>query len=630
MCGIAGIVYKKNNFNKEHIKVLTDTIAHRGPDAEGFYFHNNLALGHRRLSILDLSPLANQPMSYNGKNGQYVIVYNGEIYNYLELKNTLIQNGYTFKTNTDTEVILAAYDFWGKDCLNHFNGMWAFVIYDINKNYLFASRDRFGVKPFYFIDNSEVFAFASEIKALIKLPFYHKDINEDILFDYLLLGFEEQDKSIFKGINELFPSHNLIFNMSDYSISFDRYYQLYYNNRYEKFNKQKLDEFAQQTKQLIYNAVKLRLRSDVPVGSCLSGGMDSSAIVCIINNLTKNEIIPQIGFKQKVFTATYPKHSIDESKYAEIVVKNTNTQWFKTYPTGESLLADLQDLVYYQDVPFGSTSIYSQYKVMELVKQNNVKVLLDGQGGDELFSGYVKYYPVFFKEIFYHLDFKTLLSEFRSLHNSPINATFLLSNFFEIFFKDLIPSKLAPHVYFFSKSKSKYFRKDFLKQHKDRLAYHIEKFPNSLNENLYQFMTGRNLAPLLRYEDRNSMRFSIESRTPFADDLELIEYVFKIPSAYKIHKGWSKFIFREAMKNVVPTEIIYRTSKIGFATPEKEWLIEKKDLFVDLLKKNKPILEKYFDLQNVLADFENNSIFNIKFLPWKIINFVLWSKIFFS
>lgn len=629
MCGIAGIVYKNSKTKREDIKILTQALAHRGPDGEGFYFGNNFALGHRRLAILDISEAGHQPMQYEGKNGEYVIVFNGEIYNYLELKNTLKNEGYIFSTYTDTEVLIASYDRWGIDCLEKFNGMWAFVIYDKKKNILFGSRDRFGVKPFYYFDNNNIFMFASEIKALMKLPYLKFSINENILFDYLLIGLEEQDASIFKNIYELAPSHAFVFDLENFSVKFWKYYNLKYENVYEEFNEKKANNYSQELKEYIYNAVKLRLRSDVPIGSCLSGGLDSSSIVCLISEISKKDVMPQLGFKQNVFTAAYLDKDVDESKYAEIVVEKSGAQWHLTYPTEDGLIEDLNDIIYYQEIPFGSTSIYAQYKVMQLAKEKGIKVLLDGQGGDELFTGYYSYYPVFFKEILYNVDIKRLLKEWSNLENSPITKRYLLSELMKHLLVDrLIPDAFLSTLYYKTQNRAKYFNRDFINKFKDRLRFYIQKLPKRLNEQLYLYITGKNLKALLRYEDRNSMRFSIEARTPFADDIQLIEYVFNIPSSYKIYNGWSKYLLRESMKGILPEEIRLRKDKVGFATPEKKWLWKNKDLFLKILIDNKKLLADYINLNLVIEDFNNGKIFKEKFLIWRIINFTIWYNIF--
>ena len=383
---------------------MTNALRHRGPDDEGYLAINtrakeayhltgsdskvnyprieefnkevDLFLGHRRLSIIDPSPRGHQPMSNKGET--VWIIHNGEIYNYVELREELKHSGYNFHTNTDTEVILAAYEEWGEDCLSKLNGMWAFIIYDKRKNFLFGSRDRTGVKPLYYYLDSNFFAFASEIKSLIKMPYVKTSVNSNAVFDYFAFNWQENEQEgFFKNIIELSQSHGFYYNLSTKTLKKWKYYNLKYSEDWEDFNEKKFNEFTEEIDKLIFNAIALRLRSDVPVGSCLSGGIDSSTIVCIVNKILEKENLTQIGEKQKVFTACYDDaKEIDESRWARIVAERTKTSWHQTFPDPSGFIEDLEDLVYTQDIPFGSTSIYAQYRVMKLAKETNVKVSL--------------------------------------------------------------------------------------------------------------------------------------------------------------------------------------------------------------------------------------------------------------
>lgn len=627
MCGIAGIVYRDKNPTYEEIKLITDSIAHRGPDGEGFYFGDNFALGHRRLAIIDLSEAGKQPMEYKGRYGEYIITYNGEIYNYIELREELKRDGYHFNTHTDTEVILAAYDKWGFDCLEKFDGMWAFVVYDKKKNILFGSRDRFGVKPFYYFYNNYKFVFASEIKALIKLNDIKESIrvNQEEIFRYLVLGIENlEEEGFYKDILELFPSYAFLLNLKNFEFKRWQYYILSYNPDTGKFNNKELENYKKNVKKLIFCAVDKRLRSDVLVGSCLSGGLDSSTIVCVINELLKSKNIGSVGDIQKVFTASYEDKVVDESNWAKIVVDHTKAEWFRTFPKEEELLKDLDDLIYTQEIPFGSTSIYAQYRVMKLAKENGVKVLLDGQGGDELFTGYHGYYQTFYLELLKNFRVLDLLKEIKNLNNSPINVRYLISSLLKMFTAKTLPRDLVMLIYSIFLNRFKYINREFFNENRFIIEQTIEKLPNSLNQHLYQFITGKNLKTLLKYEDRNSMRFSIESRTPFADDRDLIEYMFKIPSVYKIHNGWSKYILRESMQGILPEQIRLRKDKIGFATPEKKWINSNKDLFISIIKENRHLLDDFLNVELVLQDFKNGSVFKEGFFIWRVINLLLW------
>ncbi|MEN3014801.1 MAG: asparagine synthase (glutamine-hydrolyzing) [bacterium] len=624
MCGIAGIAYRKNLSDKE-IGVITNSIAHRGPDDEGFFCSSNLFLGHKRLSIIDLSSAGKQPMVYQTQKGKYTIVFNGEIYNYIEIRNQLLGEGYVFNSNTDTEVILASYDKWGIECLSKFNGMWAFVIYDHQKHKIWGSRDRFGVKPLYYFVNDHLFAFASEIKAIIKLFCYQKDINTKAIFDYLLFGYEEiEEEGFWKNIKELLPGFCFELDLNNFNLKVWRYFQLNFIQETGVFRKDKLIEYTQHLRQLVFEAIKLRLRSDVPIGSCLSGGIDSSTIVCVISDILKDEDIPQIGSIQKTFTACYTDKLIDESRFAKIVVDFTGAQWFTVYPTSKELLEDIEDLVYYQEIPFGSTSVYAQYRVMKLAKQNSVKVMLDGQGGDEIFTGYASYLPVFYRELLYSWKFFSLVLELVSIGNLKKILNYSFSTFLQVLI-DVYPNLFYSLIRF--KRRVKYINRDFYAKNLDRIKLYTDYISSNLNKQLF-YMTFVSLKKLLRYEDRNSMRFGIEARTPFADDINLINFVFQIPSIYKIHNGYSKYLLRQSMRGLVPKQIIERKDKVGFATPEKSWLLEHKQFFIDLIKQNLNFLNQFLEVKEVIHDYESGKIFSEASFIWRVINLALWAKVF--
>jgi asparagine synthase (glutamine-hydrolysing) len=630
---------------------MSDAISHRGPDGEGFLAINthlgqifelagpktpvvlpplagfgsnaDVYLAHRRLSIIDLSAAGHQPMPNKQKN--VWIMFNGEIYNYKSLKNELRE--YEFKSNTDTEVLLYAYEKWGMDCLKRFNGMWAFVIYDARKNILFGARDRFGVKPLYFTSNSRFFAFNSEIKGLLAKHDVSRQINMDASSAYLRLGKDSfGGGTFFSEVSELEPAHYFIYDLEKKAITIKRYYDLAYCDQWETFSEEKAVEYIEETKERVLHAVDLRLNADVTVGSCLSGGIDSSAIVCSINRLLKDQSYNSIGPKQGVVTACYENSPIDESKWAHIVADSVSADWHRVFPKGEDLLADLDDLIYSQDVPFGSTSIYAQYRVMKAARDAGITVMLDGQGGDEIFTGYTPYYYTYYSEAKSNQDFNLLKEEQQYIKNTSLGNIDIKREMYKkelkAFIKKCLPGAaqnvLRKLLY---RHEPKYYVSFTGKAYKQYAHF-------TLNQMLYTLMSFTSLPTLLKYEDRNSMRFSIESRTPFADDIDLIEYIFSIPGAYKIHHGWSKYLLRRSMSEFVPEQIINRTDKIGFATPEYEWLGTIKPhifddinpdinsiLNIQLMKKN---WDKIFIKQNKLG------ITNI----WRYINFILWFKLY--
>jgi asparagine synthase (glutamine-hydrolysing) len=656
MCGIAGIISFKRYVDASEIKLMADALRHRGPDDEGYFAINfkenkgyplvgdeskwegahlnsfnkeaNMFFAHRRLSIIDLSPAGHQPMATD--DGKIWIVYNGEIYNYIELREELRSSGYRFKTNTDTEVVLASYERWGKECIHRFNGMWAFVIYDQRNNIVFGSRDRFGVKPLYYFFDGIHFAFASEVKALLKFSQIKKRVNPVAVFDYLALGREDrQEETFFKSVFELSPAHSFELNLKTSDLNKWKYYALNSNGAWEGFEERKLKDHVNNIRELTVKAVKLRLRSDVPVGSCLSGGIDSSSIVCVISGLLKKEDIPHISKRQSTFTASYNNEILDESRWAQIVVNATGASWHRTYPNAQQLIADLEDLVYAQDMPFGSTSVYAQFRVMKLVQETGVKVLLDGQGGDELFAGYFPFYGTFFAETLRNLDIARLVAESKGLKNSPTTAKSLAVSLLKLYARRVFPDRMNSFLFGAVSKKVKYISRDFWKKYSGGFGT-ANEMAVSLNHDLCKHMGSHFLKPLLRFEDRNSMRFSIEARTPFADDIDLIDYTFRVPSVYKIHDGWSKYLLREAMKDFLPAQIKNRRDKIGGATPENHWLIEVKERLRPYLSQG---LGEFVDIKKAIEGLDGLSMERSQYALsytdiWRVVNLGVWMKVF--
>lgn len=610
MCGINGIYLFSGAVDPKWTKKMTEILGYRGPDDEGYLFANtetgafeqrsgndtvpelksslphvedpsssyNLAFGHRRLSIIDLSYLGHQPMPFD--YGKYWIVYNGEIFNYIELRDELKRDGFHFETKSDTEVILASYLKWGFDSVKHFNGDWAFCIYDKTQNLLFASRDRFGVRFFYYFWDGETFAFASEIKALLSLPWIDKNLNPRQVYEFLIFGLmDHTDKTLYEKINQLKPGHNLVLSLDKKELKIFNYYNLSFNPDLGKYDEKRALALAEDVKDLLYDSVKIRLRSDVPVGSCLSGGLDSSTIVMMVNKMIKEQGVSNIniGERQKTFTASYVNDPVDESIYAKEVIERTGVDGQFTFPDGMKLWDELDSLLYHQDEPFGSTTIYAQWNVMRLAS-NHVKVVLDGQGGDELLGGYLGYPPFAISQGNYRLFWHRL----KLYGRSAWTDLYLALGF-----------RLAP-----TRLKDKYFylaRKRFFKSLKlvfpqfyeqmsamKEIVYDVIR-PN-LNLRLWQDLTKYSIPQLLHYEDRNGMAFSLESRVPYLD-YRLVDYVMSIPAIYKIYNGWSKYIFRIAVKDILPEMIQWRKDKLGFTTPEKKWLSKDENPFKSFIDK---------------------------------------------
>jgi asparagine synthase (glutamine-hydrolysing) len=598
MCGISGIINQNNqvvSFDK--IKKINDLIAHRGPDDEGFFLENNIAFGHRRLAILDLSLDGHQPMHYRDK---YVIVFNGEIYNYLEIRGELLECGYVFKSTTDTEVILASYDKWGEDCVNHFNGMWAFALYDKRKKIIFCSRDRFGVKPFYYTQKDHLFVFGSEIKQL--LVFYtDKYVNKTIMMDYLVIGHENHtQETFFENIYQLLPSHNLIYNLFEHKCSINRYYKI---NRYANdFNEiETIDLY----RKYLFDSVKLRLRSDVTVGSCLSGGLDSSAISAIASNINKK----MTNNKFVVIHAKSIEKKNDESSYAKKVADFCNLDLHVVTPITEDFVKLIDEVIYTQEEPFGGPSVFMQYFVMEKAKELGCTVMLDGQGGDETLLGYERYYPAFLMAIDF---FSKIKYYFYAVNNSKITLSQLFK--YLIYFTNVNNTrikKLLTKSYYLKRKYLEMINSDILKINSKN---YFDVFLLQCNE-----IYSTQMPHLLRYEDRNSMRHSIETRLPFID-YRLLENALNMNNLYKMKGGWTKYILRKAINDILPDDVIWRKNKFGFEAPVKTWL--------DNVKNE---LQKTIEYSNILSEIKNRSI-EVDQLDnrqkWRLFNIARWEKIY--
>ncbi len=559
MCGIAGIISRNPNYiSTERLKQMTDAIAHRGPDGEGFWINtsNNVGFGHRRLAILDLSEAGKQPMHYLNR---YSITYNGELYNYVELKAELQLKGYTFHTQTDTEVLLAAYDCWKEQCLQQFDGMFAFAIWDEQEQTLFTARDRFGEKPFYYFFDGEQFLFASEMKALwaAGVP---KTTNQTMLLNYIGLGWVKNpvdlSQTFYEHISCLPQAHSLTLNLQNGHNEIVQYWDLDKETQSTQTEAAAVEQFQH----LLNTSVKRRLRSDVEVGTSLSGGLDSSSIAAIIDQLqTKN---PQL----QTFTASFPGFEKDETAYAKEVAAHLQLQQHLVTPTAETLLSDLENLIHHQEEPFQSASIYAQYKVYQLAKQNGVKVILDGQGADETLAGYHKYIHWFLQEKVKGGRFKT---EAEAFARNNISIDWSWKNKLAARFPEIAAVQLESKANAALKN-NPFINPAFLKAHHNKKTI-FKPVVHKLNDLLYYNTMQFGLEELLRYADRNSMAHGVEVRLPFLSH-ELVQFIFSLPSQFKINNGFTKYILRESIKPYLPSSIVYRTDKIGYEPPQQQWM----------------------------------------------------------
>ena len=554
MCGIAGIIQLNDDSScLSRIGAITARAAHRGPDGQGIAVFGKVALGHRRLAIIDLTEQGAQPMS--DKNRMCHLTYNGEIYNYIEIREQLTRHGFSFQSSSDTEVLLKAYLHWGEDCVNRLNGMWSFAVLDLNQNTLFCSRDRFGEKPFYYYNSADAFYFASEIRQLLP-ELEHIKANRGLLERFLFgMSGEDVSETFFTDIQKLPSGHNLKIDLTTNQIQIIPYYHLEKNKvSVPPLFSEQLEAFGD----LFSDSVRLRLRSDVSTGACLSGGLDSSSVV----SLAAAQLSRASGKPLKAITAVSTDKSRDESEFARMVSEANRLDLHLVKPKYDQFRLRIGEIVRAQEEPFGTASIVMQFEVMRAAAENNIKVLLDGQGADELLLGYDRYFSPYLKHILRTSGAKALWQQFSQIcrNNSFIS-----------------PITLAKYYFYFN---SRYLRQLRLKNKysfmrlTDAVSDQIEIYAqnSSTIQDLQKCeLTKTNLPALLRFEDKNAMWHSIETRLPYLDH-RLVEFCVNLPLDSKINDGWTKYILRQSMQHRVPDDVIWRKNKLGFEAPQNEWV----------------------------------------------------------
>ncbi|NOS84493.1 MAG: asparagine synthase (glutamine-hydrolyzing) [Ignavibacteria bacterium] len=643
MCGINGII-TEDSVLKRNIIRANNLIRHRGPDDEGYIFidthsgnyrqfsgsdssraikekyplisfknerSKEAVLAHRRLSIIDLSENGHCPMS--DPDGNIWLTYNGEIYNYIELREELRSAGYRFRTNSDSEVIINSYLHWGTECLNRFNGMWAFAIWDNVKKILFIARDRFGVKPLYYTDSGNYFAFSSEMKPLASYSELNISINRKKIPFFLLYGNRlNNEETYLEGIRSLPGSHYLIHENGNTKIT--RYYDI------EKKEQSSLNEseLISSIVILLEDSVSLRYRSDVPVGTCLSGGFDSSSIVSLASGAGKKNI--------ETFSAVWNEKECDETYYIDIVNKRFNCSPNKVVPQESEFPEVFKELCYYQEIPTEGPGLYPQWYVMKKAKEK-VKVLLDGQGGDEVFGGYYQM-GAYLRGVLRDRNLFRIASE--------------SGNFMKFFNKNGIHSFISwlfPRQYGYmtrSKLSARYdiIKPDLLNEiDRDSLYFDVEpsrKFGNYLSSLSYHFIRNMTIPTLLHYEDRSSMAHSIESRVPFLD-YRLVELGVNLSSKYLSYNGESRPLYRKAMKDHLPPEVVNRKDKLGFPVPFAKWTYGslKEQINDELLNGNSTIFEyinKSALERNLKGHFEKKKEYSWEI--WRMLSLNNFLKLF--
>jgi asparagine synthase (glutamine-hydrolysing) len=578
MCGIAGIIQSSPVFQPEQVRKMIATLAHRSPNGQNCWSNTDgcALLGHGRLSIIDLSPAAAQPMHYLDR---YSIIHNGEIYNYIELRKELEKEGYSFSSQSDTEVIIAAYDHWEDECVEQFDGMFAFAIWDEKEKEFFAARDRFGEKPFYYIYDAgnKTFLFASEIKAFWSIGL-GKGFNKKMLFNFLTIGYTDNptqpDETFYEDVKKLPAAGFLKISIqSDILIEMEKYWDIDIEEQGDNISD---DDAIAKFNELFKTSIKRRLRSDVPLGTSLSGGLDSSSIAAMITEYqtsSKESVRTNIrpawpADRLQTFSAIFPGFEKNEEKYIDEVANHFSLRSFKTVVSDKEIPDLFETIVQQQDEPFGSAGTLPQYKVFELAKQNNVKVLLDGQGADEILAGYHKYYQWYWQELFRQ---RKLISsgELEKAKEIGINEKFGFRNIIASLLPDFA-SVFLERQYLLHALKQEDLSKDFVHL-QSKEAYYTTPAIFTLNGVLYFNTCMHGLEELLRYADRNSMAHGREVRLPFLSH-ELVEFLFSLPSHFKIRNGWTKWTLRKAMEKTLPSAITWRPNKIGLEPPQRSWM----------------------------------------------------------
>ncbi len=609
MCGIAGFIdyHIGPDAKKDLTHKMLRKIQHRGPEASNTYIEGPVALGHNRLKIIDLSEEANQPFTYD----DVVMIYNGEVYNYIEVRDELLKQGYRFRTSSDTEVICAAYKHWGDDCMSHFMGMWALAIWDKTRRRLFCSRDRFGIKPFYYFRIGEHLYFASEYKAIKELPMFRNELNiEQVNRGMQMVWTVYHEQTFYRHLKTIRPGHNLVWEGG--KITIKRYWDIEFSRPQSELSwEEKKEKFYA----LFKESVKMHARSDVKNGTLLSGGLDSSAISSMYSTLMPDSEL-------KSFSIYYEGDGdVDERKYVrEVVNKYPNIKPFYFSPSDQEITDNFHKVAYHADVPLLTSSYISQFFLMQLAKSEGVTVVVDGQGSDEYLGGYL------------HSVYRLLASDFLSLRpdkafkllaGNKYRENYSMSKTISVLMKGLV-SIFSNENAIYNLEYSQLNR--YLRKHVEGVVFR-EKTSNKLDSLLYQLLFNTTLQTLLHFEDRNSMAFSIESRVPFLDH-RLVEFTFTLRNDDKISsRAETKYILRQALKPILPTAVAERKDKKGFVTPgEVKWLNGPLKFLLDIDYRKMDWMNTY-KLKTVIENYKKGDTSQAPFV-WRIACLDYWLKNF--
>ncbi|MCS7317374.1 MAG: asparagine synthase (glutamine-hydrolyzing) [Candidatus Dojkabacteria bacterium] len=598
MCGIVGFSGPPDTYI---LKKMTKSIFHRGPDDEAFLELENFSIGFRRLAIIDLSkniyPVTNE-------TDTLFVFLNGEIYNYIELREELIEKKHTFKTKSDTEVIVHGYEEWGENVVKHLRGMFVFVIYDSRNDSLFIARDRLGIKQLYYTEYENRFVFASEIKAIFAGFNVDRKPNDQVVYNFLAYRLHDIDKNtFFSKIKRLLPGHFMLVDKFG-NVRVEKYWEPQVNTQ---FSSNKSDSFySQKFREIFIDVINRHLISDVPVGVTLSGGLDSSGVACVSKKLWEEKNITNTFY---TFSAIHPNETIDETIFIDEVNKFTGATSIKVQPNVDQFWRDFDLWFYFQEEPTISTAPYAYYVVMREAKKY-VTVILSGQGGDELLAGYIPYFFTYLQSTLMDGRYFTAIREiFMGLDNY---SKFIINKIESLLKRNQINPK------------------DFLSLDKEYAVDLFFEHKKNLNERLAQDVLSTSCQCLLRYEDKNSMANSLESRVPFFDH-ELVEFIFSLPIDQKIKFGWTRYVYRQALKGLMPEKNRLRRSKIGFVNPEWEWIDRKKEIFFEVFESSLFKSRKYWNAEKILWGFKkalNGQLKGELLFFWRVFIVEMWLRCF--
>lgn len=622
MCGFAGIINQSKSIDAAILASMAQAIAHRGPDDDGSFIEEGVGFYHKRLSIIDLAT-GHQPMISN----QHVIVFNGEIYNYIELRNDLKRKGHIFQTTSDTEVILKMYEEYGLEAIGKLNGMFSFLIFDRIRNQVVAARDHFGIKPLYFYHQKDVFLFGSEIKALLKHPNVAAEVNCEGLNDYLTFQFTLGDCTLFSNIEKLSPGHYMVIDIHTLKSTKVKYWTP--NFSIDRFHTE--EYFILELKHLIEDTINIQLRSDVPVGTYLSGGLDSSIVTMIASRLLSGQI--------NTFSGAFREGTeFDETEFVHEVVKASNAKGYEIYPTAEDFITNLPKLIYHLDEPVAGPGLFPQYMVSKLASEH-VKVVLGGQGGDEIFGGYARYVIAYLEQAIkgaisetteegeHIVSLKSILPNLPYIKRYlPMLKTFLSKETFEPMDRRyfyLIDRMEASSEYFTSDFYCSYARESIFNRFKG-----LFNDPNthSYFNKMTHFDMFSSLPALLQVEDRMSMAVSVESRVPFLDH-RIVDLVASMPPAMKFKGAEMKYILKKTMGDVLPSKILNRKDKMGFPVPLHLWAKnEARGFIADTLLSQKSLNRGIFKADAIEKMISSQQPFSRQL--WGMLSLELWYNAF--